>query len=89
MLSVRSRGSSVGVATGCGLGFDSRQGIRISVFRSVQNGSGTHSTSYPVGTDGSFLEPELELHHSHLVPRSRMMELYLHSLTPLHGVVIN
>jgi hypothetical protein len=57
MQSVRNRGSSVSVATGYGLdgwGFDSRQGIGISVFHSVKNGSGTRPTSYPLGTGGSF-----------------------------------
>jgi hypothetical protein len=27
--------------------------------------------------------------HLHLVPRSRLVELYLHSLICLHGVVLN
>jgi hypothetical protein len=32
---------------------------------------------------------ESEADHLHLVPRSRKMELYLHSPTCLHGIVIN
>jgi hypothetical protein len=56
----KSRGSSVGIATGYGL--DDR-GSRVwfpagagsvSPHRRVQNGSGTHSASYPMGTGGSF-----------------------------------
>jgi hypothetical protein len=33
--------------------------------------------------------PEVKLTTDHLVPRSRMVELYFHSLTCLHGMVLN
>jgi hypothetical protein len=55
-----NRDSSVGIATGYGL--DDR-GSRVrfpagagnfSLHQRVQNGSGTHPASYPMGTGGSF-----------------------------------
>jgi hypothetical protein len=55
-----SRHSSVGIALGCGL--DNR-GSRVrspagagsfSLHHRVQNGSGAHTASYPMGTRGSF-----------------------------------
>jgi hypothetical protein len=49
-----------------------------SLPHSVQTGSGAHPISYPMG--------EADLH---LVPRSRMVELYLHSPICLHGIVLN
>jgi hypothetical protein len=40
--------------------------------------------------DLSLLQPGGKLTtHFHLVPRSRMVELYLHFPTTLHGVVLN
>jgi hypothetical protein len=57
---MKSRGSSVGIALGYGL--DDR-GSRVrfpvgtgnfSLHHRVQNGSGTHPASYPVGIGGSF-----------------------------------
>jgi hypothetical protein len=51
----QSRDSSVGVALGYGLGFDSRRGLGIFFsHRHVQNGTGTHPASYPMSTRGSF-----------------------------------
>jgi hypothetical protein len=55
---VRSRDSSVGIATSYGL--DGRHSIpsRVrdsSVLHSVETGCGTHSASYPKGTGGCFL----------------------------------
>jgi hypothetical protein len=55
----RSRGSIVGIATGYGLddrgvGVKSLKGQELSLLHSVQTGSGVHSTSYSVGTGGSF-----------------------------------
>jgi hypothetical protein len=59
-----------------------------SLLHSVQTGYEADPTVYPMGTEGSFpgrsrgrgakLTTNL-----HLVPRSRMMELYLHSPTSL------
>jgi hypothetical protein len=58
---MKSRDSSVGIALGYGL--DDR-GSRVrfpagagnfSIHHRVQNGSGAHSTSYPMGNMGSFL----------------------------------
>jgi hypothetical protein len=51
----KSRDSSVGIATGCGLD-DLGSGVRFpaeagnfSLLHSVQTGSGTHPPSYPMG----------------------------------------
>jgi hypothetical protein len=77
----KSRDSSVGIALGYGL--DDR-GSRIrfpagagnfSLHHRVQNGSGTHPASHPMGTRGSF--PGVKAagawswQHLHLVPRSK------------------
>jgi hypothetical protein len=53
----RSRGSSVGIATGCGLddrGVEVRVHVRqkFSFLHIVQTGSGLHPTSYPMCTRG-------------------------------------
>jgi hypothetical protein len=85
--------TSVGIATG--YGFDSRglipgRGKRCSVVYSLQTGSGAHPASYPMGTGGRFPRRGVKLTtHLHLVPRSRMLELYLHFLICLPGVVFN
>jgi hypothetical protein len=57
---MESRDSSVGIALGYGLD-DRGYGIRFpagagnfSLSHSVQNGSGAHPASYPMGTTGSF-----------------------------------
>jgi hypothetical protein len=66
-----------------GRGFDSREGHNLSLPRGQQTASGAHPASYPVGR-GSDLpgvkRPGREANHSYLVLRSRMVELYLHSL---------
>jgi hypothetical protein len=56
----RSRGSSVGIALGCGLDdwgtrvqFPAGAG-NFSLHHRVQNGSGAHPASYPMVTRGSF-----------------------------------
>jgi hypothetical protein len=57
---VKSRDSSVGIALGYGLDDrDSRARFpagagNFSLDHRVQNGSGAHPTSYPMGTRGSF-----------------------------------
>jgi hypothetical protein len=62
-------------------------------FHSVQASSEAHSVSHPITTGGFFQgvkRPGCEVgSHLHLMPRSRMMELYLHSVTYLHGMVFN
>jgi hypothetical protein len=62
---IKSRDSSVGIAVGYGL--DDRDSSfrfpagtgNFSLHHSVQNGSGAHQTSYPMGTRGSF--PDVKL----------------------------
>jgi hypothetical protein len=61
VLSYESRDSSTGVALDYRLD-DRDSGVRFpvgagnfSVHRRVQNGSGAHPASYPMGTGGSFL----------------------------------
>jgi hypothetical protein len=91
--------SSVGIALGYRL--DDR-GSRVpfpegaenfSLYHRVQNGSGAHPASYPVGIRGSFLgvkRPGREAVHSHLVPRSKKEWGY--TSTPpisLHGVMLS
>jgi hypothetical protein len=52
--------TSVGIETGYeledrgGPSFDSRWGQEFSLLQVVQTGSGAHSTSYPMGTEGSY-----------------------------------
>jgi hypothetical protein len=59
----------------------------------VQTGTGAHPASYIMSTRGSFpggKRPDVKLTtHLHLVPRSKTVELYLHSLIRLHGVMLN
>jgi hypothetical protein len=61
---------------------------------SVQTGSEAHPVSYSVGSGDSFLWWKVAggvklTTYLHLMPRSRMVELCLHSSTRLDGVVIN
>jgi hypothetical protein len=58
---------------------------------SVQSSSGAHQASYPVVPIGSFPgDKETSAYsHLHLVPRSRMMELYLHFPRRFHGMVLS
>jgi hypothetical protein len=63
------------------------KGKTFSLLHSVQSGSGTHSASYPVGTgdkEGRAVKPTTYLH----LVMSIMAELYLHSPTCLHGIVL-
>jgi hypothetical protein len=60
------------------------RGKSFSTRHSVQTRSGAHPASYPMGTGCVKLTTEL-----HLVPRSRMVELYLYSPTSRHDVVLN
>jgi hypothetical protein len=77
----------VGIAMGYepdGRRFDSWQGKEML---SVQTGSTVHPDPYAIRTGCSF--PGRVADHLYLVPRSRMVELYLHSLVHLNGAVVN
>jgi hypothetical protein len=78
----KSQDISVGIATDYGLG-----GRDFSLLHSAHTGSGAHQAAYSMGAggkaDGAWSWP------LHLVPKSRMVELYLPSTIPLHGVDIN
>jgi hypothetical protein len=86
-----SRGSVVGIATGYGLGleFESRYGQEFSLLHFAQTGTGAHSTSYPMGTGGSFLgvkRPGREADHS--PPTSVKVQklwIYTRTSTPLYA----
>jgi hypothetical protein len=59
-------------------------GESFALLHSVQTGSGAHTTSYPMCTEGLFPRGLSGMgvkltNLLHLVPSSRMMELYLHS----------
>jgi hypothetical protein len=94
--SLRSRGSSVGTAMSYGLhgrGSIPGRARHFSQFHDVQIASEAHPASCPLDTEGSFLGGKATgmkvTTHLHLVLRSRIVELYLHSLIRLHGVVLN
>jgi hypothetical protein len=59
----------------------------------VQTGSGAHPASYPKVTGGDFPGKSSRgvnlTTHLNLVPRSRMMELYLRPYIYLHGIEPN
>jgi hypothetical protein len=68
------------------LGFDSQQGQEIFPFSTVSKiSSWAHPASYTMGSSQGVKVTT----HFHLVPRSKMVELYLHSPIHLHGVVLN
>jgi hypothetical protein len=75
-------------------GFDSLQRQDFSVLHGVQIGSGTHPASYPMGTGRYSLRrksgQDVKLTtHLHLMPKSRMGELYLYSPICVRCVVLN
>jgi hypothetical protein len=84
-----------GIVTGYGLkaGVRFPAGIRdFCPLHSVQIGFGAHPASRPVGNGGCFPESKADVKlttHLHLVPRSRLVELYLHFLMRLYGMVLN
>jgi hypothetical protein len=88
LLFSKSRDSSVGIALGYGLDdwgsrvrFPAGAG-NFSLHHRVQNGSGAHPTSYPMGTKGPFpwrLGCEADLSHLSSAEVKECMELYLHS----------
>lgn len=56
------------------------------------SGKGKEFFSFPYGPDGLWGPPSRVVKltaHFHLLPRSRIVELDLHSPTSLHGVVLN
>jgi hypothetical protein len=69
------------------------RGRDFSLLYKIQTGSETQSVSYTVGPVGCFLGVKRQgltlTIHLHLVPKLRMMEIYLHSTICLHGVVLN
>jgi hypothetical protein len=90
---------SVGIALGCGLN-DRGSRVRFpagagtfSLHHRVQNGSGAHPASYPMGTTGSFPGVKAAGSSDHSPPSSaeviECVELYLHSPIRLHGVVLS
>jgi hypothetical protein len=95
-----SRDSSVGIALSYGLDY---RGSRVrfpagagnfSLHHRVQNGSGAHTASYPMGTRVSFHEGKAAGAWSWpFTPSSaeveEWLELYLHSQIRLHGVVLS
>jgi hypothetical protein len=94
--SFRGRNSLAGIAKGYGL--DGRgsildRGIYFHVLHSIHTGSGPHPASYLIGAWHYFAGvkwPERETdQHLHLVPRSRMVELYLHSPAYVNSLVLN
>jgi hypothetical protein len=74
--------------------FDSWQGQDSSLLNVVQTDSGSHPACYPMDTIGSnfrgYSGRGVKLTtHLHLVSRSKIVELYLHSPIYLLGVVLN
>jgi hypothetical protein len=68
--------------------------VNFSLHHRVQNGSGAHPASYPMGTRGSFSGVKrLGREADHSLPSSaevkECVELYLHSPIRLHGVVLS
>jgi hypothetical protein len=88
---------SVGIAMGCRLnGWGSIPGTRKRFLFIPQRPDRlwVYSASYPVGTRGSFIRDKATGTSSwplnlHLVPRLRIVELYLHSYICLHGIMPN
>jgi hypothetical protein len=97
---LKSSDRSVGIALGYGLD-DRSSRVRFpagagnfSLHHRVQNGSGAHPASYPMGNTGSFPEAKRLGHDAdHLPPSSaevkECVELYFHSPIRLHGVVLS
>jgi hypothetical protein len=72
------------------LQFDSRQGAgNFSLHHHIQNGSGTHPASYPMGTRGSFPGGKADHSPPSIAKLKECIELYLHSPIRLHGMVLS
>jgi hypothetical protein len=70
------------------------KGKSFFLLHSVQTDSGAHSAFYLMGIGGSFQGTKAAqgvklTTYLCLVPRSRMVELYIHFPIRLHGVVLN
>jgi hypothetical protein len=80
-----SRDSSVSIATGCELncqGLIPGRGMRFSLLHNDHIGYEAHPASFPMRAGALYPEvkrPGPEADHTHLVPRSRIAEVYLHS----------
>jgi hypothetical protein len=82
-----SRDSSVGIVTRLWAGrpgLDSRQERNCSLVHNIQTGSEAHPASYPMDMGRSFPGGKADgreklTTHLHLVPRLRMVKIYLHS----------
>jgi hypothetical protein len=76
------------MAVGWTPGFDSRQVKKFSLLHSIQTSHEAHPVSCPMGIGSYFpgvKRPGCETdHHLQLVPKSRLVELYLHSLIRLY-----
>jgi hypothetical protein len=86
--------SAVDIATGYGL--DDRGSIagRGNRFFSSPDGCKAYPASYPMGFRGFFFRVKtargiMLTTHLRVVPRSIMVELYLHSPTHLYGVALS
>jgi hypothetical protein len=69
-------------------GFDSLQGQE-TFLHSVHTGSGAHPTSSIQRVPRKNGQGMNLTTHLHLLPRSKILGIYLHSLIHLHGVVFN
>jgi hypothetical protein len=68
----------IGIATGWTAGVRFRAKLRdFSLFHSVETGSGSYPALYPMGI--AALSPGRGTDQLHIVLRSRMVEVYLHS----------
>jgi hypothetical protein len=83
------RDSSVGIETGWTARVLFPAVLDIYLLHSVQTGSEAHPASYPMGIEGKAGRGVKLTTRFHLVPRSKMVQLYLHSTIRLHGVVLN
>jgi hypothetical protein len=85
---IKSRDSSVGVALGLRAGRFPAGAGNFSLHHRVQNGSGAHPASCPMGIGGLFAWGVKLTTHLHLVPRSENeWSCTSTSPVPLHDVV--
>jgi hypothetical protein len=70
---------------------DEKEEVRFLITRwnhRVQNGSGAHPASYSMGTKGSFPGGKADHSPPSSAEVNESVDLYLHSPTRLHGVVL-